>query len=169
MNQQDKFLTLLLTHQNDLRAFIASMVRDVHARDDLFQEVVLILWRKFDQYDRDRSFGAWARGIGVRKIMQAFEKNKRLPILLSPEAIQAVAAVYDQDTPSAVEEEAALRYCLQKLPEKSQTLIALRYDQGLKLHEIATRVKGKLDAVHKALSRLRVRLRMCIEEQLAHG
>jgi RNA polymerase sigma-70 factor (ECF subfamily) len=168
MNSQEEFLSLLLQHQHDIRAFIGSIVRDVHARDDLFQEVALILWRKFDQFDRSRSFGAWARGIAMRKIMQTFEKNKRLPVHLAPEAIEAVAAAYDTISPSTADQEAALRHCLEKLPGKSRHLIELRYNQQLKLKEVAQRVQSTMDAVHKALSRLRLSLRTCMEKQLAY-
>src|SRR5947209_8679153 len=44
MDDRGEFLTLFLRHQTDLRAFIGSLLRDRHARDDVFQEVALALW-----------------------------------------------------------------------------------------------------------------------------
>jgi len=166
MKDQGEFLTHLLKHQNDLRAFIGSIVRDRSACDDVFQDVALILWRKFDQYDSSRSFGAWARGIASRRIMQTFAKNRRLPVVLSPEAIEAVAAAHREPSPDHLAEESALRHCMDQLPEKSKRLVDLRYEQAMKLREIAEEVKSSLDAVHKALSRIREGLRRCVEKQL---
>ena len=54
----------------DLRAYIGSVVRDVHAREDVFQDVSRTLWQSFDQYDPERSFGAWARGVATRKMLE---------------------------------------------------------------------------------------------------
>ena len=79
MDRQQDFLKHFLRHQDDLRAFIGSIVRDRHACDDILQEVALVLWQKFDAYDPARSFGGWARGIAANKIMQSFAKAKRVP------------------------------------------------------------------------------------------
>lgn len=166
MGDQGEFLKYLLEHQNDVRAFIGSVVRDRSARDDVFQDVALILWRKFDTYDRERSFGAWARGIASHRIMQMLEKNRKLPVPFSPETIETLARTAAEDTTYAREEE-ALRKCMKKLPRKSRRLVALRYEDSMKLREMASELRTTLDAVHKALSRIRDKLRDCIERQLA--
>ena len=169
MDRQQDFLKHFLKHQDDLRAFIGSIVRDRHACDDILQEVALVLWQKFDAYDPNRSFGGWARGIAANKIMQSFAKSKRVPVPLSPETIQAVLGAFDEPAPEASEEQEALRRCLGKLPERSRDLIRLRYEESLKLREMAERVAATLDAVHKALSRIRISLRACVEQELGTG
>lgn len=169
VDQQAEFLGCFLKHQDDIRAFLGSIVRDRHACDDLFQEVALTLWRKFGEYDRSRSFGAWARGIAYLKVLQSFEQSKRLPVPLSPEAIEAIAEAYHQTEAESPAVRAALDACLSALPEKSRHLITLRYEQSLKLSEIAALMESTVDAVHKALSRIRAALRKSIEQQLAAG
>src|SRR6186997_1869701 len=77
MDRHEEFLRLFLKHQSDIRAFIGSLIRDRHTREDVCQEVALVLWQEFHRYDRARSFGAWARGIAARKIMQRWEKTSR--------------------------------------------------------------------------------------------
>lgn len=72
---------LLLTPlavQSDLRAFIRATVRDRPLREDVFQEVAMMLWRKFYRLDASRSFGAWARGRAARKIMEDRRESARL-------------------------------------------------------------------------------------------
>lgn len=167
MNHQEEFLRLFLKHQADLKAFVGSLVRDRHAREDVFQEVALVLWQGFHRYDRGRPFGAWARGVAAKKILQRWEKVSRLPVPLAPEVIQAVCDAYDRTEADASDRAEALEHCLEQLPEKSRRLLALRYDRGLKLGQIAERLGATLDAVHKALSRLRERLQKCVERRLA--
>jgi RNA polymerase sigma-70 factor (ECF subfamily) len=168
MDGQEQFLRLFLQCQGDLRAFIGSLIRDPHLREDVFQEVALVLWREFVRYDPARPFGAWARGIAANKVMQRWESDGRLPLPFSPAAIQAICDVYDQVEAAAPSPRAeALEHCLEKLPEKSRRLLALRYEKSLKLGQIAERVHASLDAVHKALTRIRARLLECIERRLA--
>lgn len=161
----DYFLRLFLRHQEDLRAFLGSVVRDRAAAEDLFQEVSLVLWQSFAQYDPARPFGAWARGIAIKKVLQGREKSRRLPLAFSPQALQAVADAYDR-TDDLAPDSTALRDCISKLPPRSQTLLALRYERSLKLGEIAKEVGSSLDAVHKLLSRIRENLQECLQRGL---
>jgi RNA polymerase sigma-70 factor (ECF subfamily) len=167
MDQQSEFLPLFLEHQVSIRAFIGSLVRDRHTRDDLFQEVALVLWHDFPRYDRARSFGAWARGIAANKVLQRYHKDARLPVPFAPEAIEALLDAYDRTETAEAPHADALQRCVEQLPERSRRLLALRYEQSLKLAQIAERLSTSLDAVHKALSRLRQRLQECIEQRLA--
>jgi len=166
MNTHEDFLQLFLRHQADLRAFIGSLVRDIHAREDVFQEVALILWRQFEKYDSARSFTAWMRGIAANKVMQQFEKSSRSPIAFSPEAVRAILDAHEriesEPTPRADE----LRPCLDRLPAKSRTLLTLRYEQTLSLDVVAQRVGSTLHAVNMALSRIRARLADCVQRRL---
>ena len=84
MDRHEQFLRLFLTHQADVRAFIGSLVRDAHAREDLFQEAALVCWRDFGRYDPARSFGAWARGIAANKVKQWWARAKRGPAAFPP-------------------------------------------------------------------------------------
>jgi len=55
---------------------------------------------------------------------------------------------------------------ISKLPPRSQSLLALRYERSLKLGEIAREVGSTLDAVHKLLSRIRENLQECLQRRL---
>jgi RNA polymerase sigma-70 factor (ECF subfamily) len=164
MDRHEEFLKRLLPAQPDLRAFIGSMVRDRQAAEDLYQEACLALWQGFEGYDPARPFGAWARGVAAKKILQGWEKAKRLPLAFSPGAVRAILDAYDRTEAEADIE--GLADCIGRLPERSRKLLALRYEESLKLGEIARRVGGTLDAVHKALSRVREALEACLRKRL---
>lgn len=167
MEQQEEFLKLIFACEHEIRAFIGSIVRDRHGCDDLFQEVALTLWKEFHRYDRTRSFGAWARGITVMKLMQRRDKTKRLPILLSADAIEAVSRAFDRSEELASRRADALEHCLDKLPEKSRRLLELRYEQSLKTQQIADELQATIQMVYQALSRLRIRLQECVNRWIA--
>lgn len=165
MRTTEEFLRLFLQHQQDLRAFLGSVVRDRSAVEDLFQEISLVLWQSFSNYDPSRPFGAWARGIAVKKVLQGREKSRRLPLSFSPRSIQAVLDAYARAEELAPDP-TDLRDCISKLPPRSQSLLALRYERSFKLGEIAEEVGSTLDAVHKMLSRIREVLQECLHRKL---
>jgi RNA polymerase sigma-70 factor (ECF subfamily) len=166
MNGEPEFLALFLKHQGEIRAFVRAVIRDPAERDDVLQEVALVLWRELDRYDRQRPFGAWARGVTAKTILKRFDRARRQPIALSPEAIAALAEVQGGQPAASSAREDALRECLERLPERSRRLVTLRYGEGLTLAELAARVSSTLDAVHKALSRVREGLERCVERRL---
>lgn len=168
MHRQDEFLKLLLTHQTGLKAFIGAVVLDRHWRDDVFQEVAVTLWQQLDTYDWDRPFGAWARGIAARKILQLRDQNARFPTVLSPETMQAVLAEFDATDAPAPARVDALRGCLQDLPAHARQLLALRYERNLSCTTIAAETGRSVAAVYQTLSRVRARLEECIRQRLAH-
>ncbi|MFN4261618.1 MAG: sigma-70 family RNA polymerase sigma factor [Gemmataceae bacterium] len=167
MDPHEEFLGLLLRHQSELKTFVSALVRDSHACDDLLQEIALILWREFEQYDRARSFGAWARGIAAKKLLQHWEKLGRIPVPFSPAAIQGVVDAFDRREPQAGPQMEALRDCLEQLTPRSRRLVDLRYQETLALPKIAERTGSTLEAIHKALVRIRQQLRECVQRRLA--
>lgn len=167
MQGRDDFLKTLLAHEADLRAFIGSLVRDLHARDDVFQEVAVALWQQAEQYDPARSFGAWARGIAANKILQRRRQDERFPVVFSPETIQAVLDAFDRTEETASGRRDALAECLKRLPQEPRRLLAMRYEEGLGVDRIARRVNRTVDAVYRALSRIRAALEACIRRRLA--
>ena len=164
------FLELFLAHQDDLRAFIGALVRDRASRDDVFQEVSVTLWNTFDRYDPNRPFGAWARGVARNRILKLYRKEGRVPEPLAPEAVEATLDAFDAleaESPNCGAWEDALDACLRQLPRRSRKLLALRYEAGHDIGEIATRLRKSTDAVYQALSRIRKQLERCVKARLA--
>jgi RNA polymerase sigma-70 factor (ECF subfamily) len=162
----DDFLLLFLRCESDLKAFIGSLVLDPHQRADVFQEVGLALWRQIDSYDPARPFGAWARGIAAKKVLQLREKSARLPIAFAPETIDAILQAYDRTEADSADRADALRQCVERLPEKSRQLLARRYEDNLSCDAIARELGASVEAVYQNLSRIRGRLEECIRRRL---
>ena len=164
----DQFLPFFLPVQADLRAFIGAAVRDAATREDVFQEVAMILWKKFDQYDPARPFGAWARGIAIRKIMEDRRVKGKLPENCTAETLERLSAEFaasEAESPWQ-DREAALTQCLDTLPERSARIVRQRYHQNQAIETIATEAGLTVDALYQTLSRLRRLLRECVERRL---
>jgi RNA polymerase sigma-70 factor, ECF subfamily len=166
MQRRKTFLQLVLEHERAIKAFIGSLVRDNHMRDDVFQETALALWEQFDRYDAQRPFGAWARGVASNKILQRRHADRRFPLAFSPEAIQAVLDAFEQAESDSRERSDALEECLEQLPDRSQQLLRLRYGEDLRGEKISRRTGQTVEAIYQALSRIRAILERCIETRL---
>jgi len=166
MDHRKTFLQLLLKHEREIKAFIGSLVRDSHVRDDVFQETAVTLWEQLDRYDVQRPFAPWARGVAANKILQRRHADRRFPLPFSPQAIQAVLDAFQQTESPALDRAEALEECLRQLPDRSRQLLGLRYGQDLKGGDISRRTGQTVEAVYQALSRIRAALERCIEARL---
>ena len=128
----------------------------------------MILWKTFDRYDPSRSFGAWARGVAARKVMEDRRLRAKLPETCTPEALEALSLAFAKDDAEApwVDREKALNYCLRLLSPRVATLITQRYEQQRPVEVIATEVAMTVEAVYQTLSRVRRQLRECVQRRL---
>ena len=113
----------------------------------------------------DHALGRHFRQEEALTSIQTREKSRRLPLAFSPQAILAILDAYDR-TEKIAPDPSDLRDCIAKLPPRSQSLLALRYERSLKLAQIAREVGSTLDAVHKLLTRIRENLQECLQRRL---
>ena len=64
-----------------LTVFLRSRVNDEAAVDDLFQETMLVAWKRLDDCDLSRPFGPWLRGIAHRLVMAPKEVQLYIPFV----------------------------------------------------------------------------------------
>ena len=172
MSDHDQFLKALLESEADLRAFLGALIRDRQDCQDVFQETALTLWRKFDEYDPRRPFAAWARGIAANKALQHRAKSGRTPVAFSPETVSAIIDAIERRErrqPPWTTALDALKKCTQLLPENLRKLLAMRYGEQRSVIKIAAQLGSTPAAVSMSLSRIRARLRECVERRLARA
>ena len=163
---REAFLKNLREHETRLRAYVGTLIRDVHFREDVFQNIVIALWKSWARYDAERPFGAWARGIATRQVLKACRDNRRFPCVFPPETIALIQEQFDRTEDDAADRAAALRHCMESLPDHSRQMLVLRYTEGLACAEIGRRLDLSLDSIHQTLSRLRARLADCVRRRL---
>jgi RNA polymerase sigma-70 factor, ECF subfamily len=170
MVEQSHFLRHFLEAEADLRCFVGSFVRDRTAREDLFQDIAMTLWKTFAEYRDDRPFGAWARGIAMNKVRHYYGRSKRAGLLFSPQTMQAISDAFaklERKSPAALD---ALEECVHALPEKSREILQMRYAESRDIDELSAFAGVSQTGIYKTLARLRKRLHDCIERRLlAHG
>ncbi len=163
------FEILVRENADSLTAFLRAAVDDGAAADDLFQDTVLVAWRKVGEYDRARPFGAWLRGIARRLVLEHYRKSAR-EVTLSDERLldhldRRMAEVDRQPGDTLDEKIAALKDCIDRLPPLYREPLEHHYRHDRTAEWIADRLATTKDAVQKQLQRARVQLAECLERK----
>jgi RNA polymerase sigma-70 factor (ECF subfamily) len=175
-DRRDVFLTLLSGCEHRLRAFLAGALAAADERADVFQDVVLILWRNFAKYDPARPFAPWAMGIAVRRLKEEYRRRNRRPGLLAEDHLERLADALSSQQPAVSgtasfphgpqAEEEALAACLAELPPASSALVRRRYFDDAPVGLLCAEFHQSAAALYQNLSRLRRRLAVCIRQRL---
>ncbi len=139
--------------------------------EDIAQQVFLEFLAKESQWDLSAD---------VRPLLATMTRHVALRLWRErtrqqPEVVQKLAEhirqlAEERDRPPRYEEEiAVLKGCLAKLPEKSRELVELYYYHEVATAQIAGQVNMRADTVCRALSRVREKLRECLEKTLGGG
>ena len=161
---------ILVREQADMLAvYLKSILGDSPDVDDVFQETMVVAWRRIQDFDRSRPFGPWLRGI-ARNLAAA---NRRVaarrrctPAVLDQiEARMEGVAALQGDTWQ--EKLAHLGACVEELPDHYRGPIKRRYFQQQALQQIAVGLEIGADALKKRLQRGRALVMQCINRKLA--
>lgn len=161
-DQTERFLGLLLAHQRRVHAYILSLVPNRSDADDLLQETIVALWRKFDCYEPGTDFLAWAVAVARYEVLKFRQKHARSKLLFSEELMGALAQSVELKVAEFDDRHTALETCLGKLAARDRELIALRYQEGLTIKAVALRVGRPIAGMYKAMSRIHDALTLCV-------
>ncbi|MDA3962577.1 MAG: sigma-70 family RNA polymerase sigma factor [Planctomycetota bacterium] len=161
----DEYLRQLLRIRDDLQAYCLSLVRSWADADELFQRTAVVLWERFGDFDPERAFAPWARGIARNLALKHFRERRRL-VQMDQSALDAIDCAFEADDDQGADELAALEACLSQLPAPSRRLLAWRYGESRPIGRIAQALNRSVAAVTKQLSRLRGALQECIVQRL---
>lgn len=163
------FEILVREHADMLTAFLRSLVVSPSAIDDLFQETMLVAWRRLGDYDTARPFGPWLRGIAGVLAMEHRRKQAsaaRVVMSVEPETLAALEEHYQRlsRAPGDTFHERAqrLRECLSRLPEALREVVEFAYARGMLLRQIAESLGASEEAVKKRIQRARTALARCL-------
>ncbi len=163
---QERFTSLWTQAHPSIAGYVAALVPERSAADDVLQETALTLLRTFAEYDPSRPFIAWAMGVARIAVLTRRRDHARARSRFSAPAAVALAEAWQELQPVADDRRHALAECLRGVAGRGRELLALRYEQDLPPQDIAPRLGMTAVAVRVALCRLRAGLHACIEKRL---
>jgi RNA polymerase sigma-70 factor, ECF subfamily len=160
-------MRLFLSCSPRLYAFIRSLVFSRTDADDVLQETSVVLWEKFDQFERGTRFDRWAFRIAHFQVMYHRQKKARDRLCFSDTLVQQLGDDMVAESEQSEETQVALRQCLDKLPADDHQLIRQRYRGDTTNRDVARETGRSESAISRALNRIYLKLLLCIEGTLA--
>jgi RNA polymerase sigma-70 factor (ECF subfamily) len=165
-----QFALLLRQHQTQLFGYIYSLVRDLDAADDLFQQTSLVLWDKFEQFDSSKSFVSWACGVARYEVLNFLRARSRHRLYFSDKLNLALIEAQESLEKEGLEERRdALAVCMKKLRQRDQELVEACYSRSICVPEVARDWGRSSQSIHNSLRRIRRVLFECVRRTLAQG
>jgi RNA polymerase sigma-70 factor (ECF subfamily) len=161
---------LLHNSRGRIFGYIYSLVHNQADTEDLFQETVVQLWKKFDEFDPEGDFGRWATRFAHYTVLNFIRVNSRRRTFFSKELLEQFAKVHQrEDTESYMTRTEALNHCFERLPKADQQLVESCYTGGRTMKEVAGEKRRTVNAIYQAMSRIRRALLLCIEKTIARS
>ncbi|MGN0003908.1 MAG: RNA polymerase sigma factor [Sphingobacterium composti] len=76
-NNEIEFAKLLEQHQNILHKICKLYTYDIDSRKDLFQEMVIQIWKAYPNFKGEAKFTTWAYRIGLNTAISLYRSSKR--------------------------------------------------------------------------------------------
>ena len=161
------FEELLAEHRTQVYHYIYSLVPRDSDAEDLCQRCSVVMWKKFAEYDRDRSFIAWAYGIAYFEVQNFRRATGADRMMFRSDLVQSLAARLEQITRgSAVDRVGALRTCLKRLPERDRLLVNQIYWDGCTYEDAAQKCGVTTRTAYNRMHLIRKQLLGCVARKI---
>jgi RNA polymerase sigma-70 factor, ECF subfamily len=162
----EQFLRLFMESERRIYAFIVSVLPNLTDADDVLQETSLILWKKFEQFQPGTDFVAWACRTAQYEVLKFYEKQGRSRLKFDLDELETLQKEVVSMGPLIESQHAALARCLEQLHPRDRDLLKRRYVDDAAPKQIAEQVGRSIDAIYKAMTRIRDGLLNCIQRKL---
>jgi RNA polymerase sigma-70 factor (ECF subfamily) len=158
--EEQNFINLINEHQGLIHKICFMYEHDQDARNDLFQEIVLQLWRSFPSFRGEAKITTWMYRIALNTAISGFRKQTRL---VKTEDLQEVHMnISDSWADDREEDFQKLQWAVRQLPEIERAMIMMALEE-VPYDEIAETIGITQNNVRVRMNRIREKLRklMC--------
>ncbi len=169
-SQYERFSDLLRQNYRQLYGFIYSHVRDFSDTEELLQDVSLVLWQKFADFDPQTNFATWACQIAKFMILNFLRKKGRQQARFT-EAFQShllSVACEDVTPPDDIRHE-ALEHCVGGLPSEQSEMLWEYYGGTKTVEQIASEQSRAPSGIYGSLHYIRRKLLECMKRYIDRG
>ncbi|HXW17833.1 MAG TPA: sigma-70 family RNA polymerase sigma factor [Candidatus Acidoferrales bacterium] len=170
----DALSVLVARYQNRLYRYLLRLVRNSADADDLFQQTWVRVAEQIRRYDPSRNFDAWlftlARHLAIDHLRRRRPESLDEPPPNDPHGATMAAKLPSKDAPpldGILERERGSRLaeCVASLPVYYREVLSLRFEEEMKLEDIAVVLDAPLSTVKTRLRRGLDSLRASLESK----
>lgn len=162
-DRRQLFSRLMREHHRDLLVFAGAATRDSDAARDIVQEALVSAWKKFDEFEKKRDFGAWVRGIVRFKTKDWFRRQNRQPVSDSDLVeLEIDLNAWRDSLPADTTIFEKVEECIGKLPCNFKAAVRSFYFEDRTGEEAASNLNISPSNLRKRLERARALLHDCL-------
>ena len=155
--EEKNFVQLIEQHQGLVHKVCLMYETDPDTRDDLFQEIVLQLWKSFHSFRGEAKITTWMYRIALNTAISGLRKKKRK--VVTEDIHERHLNISDKATTDDREEDfQRLQHAIRKLSEIDRAMIMMALDE-VPYEEIADTIGITQNNVRVRMNRIRERLR----------
>lgn len=154
---ENQFVELIKIHQGIVHKVCGMYRRDPDDRKDLFQEIVIQLWKAFPKFRQEAKVSTWIYQIALNVAISDFRKESRKPIRV--ELSETFANISDNQYDYSFEEKLKVLYqAIDQLSEVEKAIMMLYFEEKSN-EEIAEIIGISQNNVRVKMTRIREKLR----------
>lgn len=159
---EQEFLTLIIQHKGILYKVSRMYFDNLEDQQDLFQEIILQLWKSLDSFKGNSQFSSWMYRVALNTAIVFFKKEKRKPDKFNSIKVEPIA----QDVYST-EKDLQLVHFYKAVKElnKIEKALILQFIEGFSGKEIADNLGLSEVNVRVKLNRTKKKLQEIIKTQ----
>jgi RNA polymerase sigma-70 factor, ECF subfamily len=165
--QYERFLQLFRRNEERIFGFILKLLPNFSLAEDIMQDTMMIMWRKFEEFEEGTCFAAWGMQIARYKVMEFHQQNKKHVVVHFNEEILKQLTTDDSGSGSKNRYMEALHGCVNKLKEQNQEIVMLRYSKEMSSKQISVQMGVSTNVVYKSIAKIHYLLQECVEKTLS--
>lgn len=163
VSKEKEFTRLIQDNQGIVHKVCRIYTDSPEAHEDLFQEIVLQLWKSFDSFKGDSKFSTWMYRVGLNTAITLIRKKERSIATTSIDS-QAYFDVKMNEVDEEKEEQLKLLYAsIKKLNEVERALVLL-YLEDLPYKEISETLGISEVNARVKMNRIKEKLRIMMSK-----
>ncbi len=159
---------LALSSQKELYVYVLSLVISTSDADDILQDVLALMWTKFNEFRPGTDFVAWGKTIARYKVMDFLRKTKASKLHYDSDVLKLIESKSSQSH-NLTDHKKAMQDCLKKLSEKYMGVLRMRYVNDMTFNQMSRKLGVSKQSVHRAVSRIHALLVKCVNRVLSEG
>jgi RNA polymerase sigma-70 factor, ECF subfamily len=161
ISEEKRFINLINEHQGLIHKVCIMYENDADVRNDLFQEIVLQLWKSFATFRGEAKISTWMYRIALNTAISGYRKSTRF---VKTEDLREMHFNISENNAATEQEEGyqKLQWAIRQLSEIERAMIMMALEE-VPYEEIAETVGITQNNVRVRMNRIREKLRklMC--------
>lgn len=156
IGEQKKFINLVNEHQGLIHKVCIMYENDREVRNDLFQEIVLQLWKSFPTFRGEAKITTWMYRIALNTAISGYRKQTRH--IKTEDLHEVHFNISEQHGGDDEENSRKLRWAIRQLSEIERAMIMMALEE-VPYDEIAETIGITQNNVRVRMNRIREKLR----------